>query len=176
MSKNVFKFIIITILFCGCVQSFESSSNDITGKWKYNYIDDERKVFEVHVYEFKKDHSFTLKILDHSDYSNSISSETSGEAFEEASGKWKKTDVSLGVKLDLTFGYDIPSSEFGYGVYTKPDTTKILPSTFGGHYYYYYHFSSGIITLITDETFLLDLDRSATKFKDNPIIFNKIKS
>ena len=172
MRKLLFT-LILNILINSSGQSFESCSNDIIGKWKYNYIDHNRKVFEVHVYEFKKDYSFTLKILDHSDYSNKISSETTGEVFKEASGKWKKTDVYLGIKLDLTFDYDVPSSEFGYGIYTKPDTTKFLPSTYGVHHHYY-HFSSGIITLITDETFLLDLDRSVTKFKGTPIIFNKI--
>jgi hypothetical protein len=171
--KNILFILLFTIPFVGSGQGVESSPNNIIGKWKYNYIVDEIKVFTVYKYEFKKNNTFTLQLLDHSNYSRSITSEIDGDIYKEYHGEWETTDTDIGIKISLTFNSDNPSNEFGYGIYTIPDTTKILPST--GDSYNYFHFNSGIITLITDETFLLDLDKSGTPYKETPLIFNKIK-
>lgn len=171
--KRILFILLLTISFVGLGQGVESSPNDIMGKWKYNYIVDEIKVFEVHIYEFKKDNTFTFQLLDHSNYSRSITSEIDGDVYKEYYGEWEITDTDIGIKISLTFNSEIPSNEFGYGIYTIPDTTKILPST--RYSYNYFHFNSGTIKLITDETFLLDLDKSGTPYKENPLIFNKIK-
>ena len=173
--KKLLFILLFTIPFIGFGQGIESSPNNIIGKWKYNYIVDEIKVFEVHIYEFRKDNTFTFQLLDHSNYSKSIKSEIDGDIYKEYHGEWETTDTDIGIKISLTFDSESPSNEFGYGIYTIPDTTKILPPKWGGYSYNNFHFNSGIITLITDETFLLDLDRSGTRYKDNPLIFNKIK-
>ena len=170
--KKTILILLLTIPFLGFGQGIESSPNNIIGKWKYNYIVHERKVFEVHIYEFKKDNTFTFQLLDHSDYSRSIKSEIDGDVYEETDGKWFKKDTNTGIEISLTFNSDIPSSEFGYGIYSIPDTTKIIPNT--RYSYNYFHFNSGTISLLTDETFLLYLDKSGTGYKDNPLIFNKV--
>ena len=176
--KNILLIIFLCpILLLG--QNSESHENksvylhSICGVWKYNYIFEEIKVFETYLYEFNKDNSFSLKISDHTRNFDNIKSELDGEMYGYHKGIWSISESdSSGISLNLVFNSDPPSNEFGTGIYTVPDTSVILP--YNGYSYNNFHFSSGNISLITDKTFLLHLDRSGTPYKENPLTFTRI--